>query len=65
MSSVDESDLDRLLWGAKAIGEEINRKERQAFHLLETGAIPAKKVGKTWVSTPRQLRGHILGEQAA
>jgi hypothetical protein len=57
-------DLDRPAWGAKAIGRVINRTERQAFHLLEKGLLPATKVGQCWVSTPRKLLDH-LGIEAA
>jgi hypothetical protein len=28
---------DEILWGVKAISEEINRSPRQTFHMLETG----------------------------
>jgi hypothetical protein len=52
---------DELLWGAKAIGEAINRSERQTLHLLEVGAIPAKKVGGRHVTTTGALRRQILG----
>ena len=31
-----------LVWGAEAIGREIDRSPRQTFYLLATGAIPAK-----------------------
>jgi hypothetical protein len=38
-----------LAWGARNIGKEINRTERQAHHLLETGQIKAaRKVGALW-----------------
>ncbi len=45
-----------VIWGARAIGKVINANERQAFHLLETGAIPAKKVGGQWTAEENQLR---------
>jgi hypothetical protein len=32
-----------IAWGAKAIGEEINRTERQTHWLLEQGAIRAAR----------------------
>lgn len=54
-------DLDTPVWGAKSIGAQIGRNERQAFHLLERGLIPAEKIGKIWVTTPRRLRNHIAG----
>ena len=52
-----------LLWGAAAIAAELNLKSRrQAFHLLETGALPARKIGKQWVASREKLRQHIIGE---
>ncbi len=49
-------DLDRPLWGAKSIAEQINRSTSQTFRMVEEGLLPAKKIKKIWVSTPRQLR---------
>lgn len=60
----NDAELDRPIWGAKAIGENINRTERQTFYLLESGLLDATKVGSTWQSTPRKLR-RSLGEEAA
>jgi hypothetical protein len=55
--------LDLPIWGAKNIAVAanlLNEKgepdERKAFHLLQTGALPATKISDTWVSTPRRLR---------
>ena len=64
-SQFTETDPDRLLWGACEIAAHICRTERQAFYLLENGLIPAAKVGKSWVTTPRRLREHLLGNVAA
>jgi hypothetical protein len=50
------SDPDRILWGAEAIANEVNRTTPQAFRMLEQGHLRAKKAGKIWVSTPRILR---------
>ncbi len=50
------------VWGAKAIGEEIGRSPRSTFHLLETGAIPGRKVGNLWVSSRRELRRTLFGQ---
>lgn len=44
-----------LLWGASAIAKVIGRTDRQVFHLLEQGAIPAKRVGGRWVAERTQL----------
>ena len=45
-----------VIWGARAIGKVINVNQRQAFHLLETRAIPARKVGGQWTAEENQLR---------
>jgi hypothetical protein len=42
----------------QAIGAFIGRNERQAFHGLQTGAIPGRKEGGTWVSSKTVLREH-------
>ena len=72
--------LDKPVWGAEAIAREANLYRtnkktgktelhtRKAFHLLEIGAIAAKRVkgeGKDrgqWVSTPRLIRNSLLPE---
>jgi hypothetical protein len=45
-----------LLWGANEVGRAIGRDERQAVRLLQTGAIPARKVGGKWVVERGALR---------
>ena len=49
-----KADLD-LIWGGDAIAEAIGRKQRITFRLLETGAIPAKKVGGRWCVSRKKL----------
>lgn len=39
-----------LIWGAEEIGKLIGRSPRVTFHLLASGALPAKKVGNRWVA---------------
>jgi len=56
------NDASDLIWGAEAIGREINRSARQTFYLLEQGLIPGRKIGNQWTSTRRQLRQHVAGE---
>lgn len=58
-------DLDTPVWGAAAIARVINRSERATFHALEKRLLPAEKVGKIWVSTPRKLLSRILGQATA
>jgi hypothetical protein len=51
------NNLNKPVWGAAAIGEEINRTERQTHHLLATGQIKsAVKKGGRWTATPSALR---------
>ena len=52
----NENDLDMPIWGAAEIAKVINRSERQTFHLLEAGELPARKIGRRWATTRRQLR---------
>ncbi len=54
---------DVPLWGAAAIGraaglitDDGSVDLRKTFRLLELRLLPARKLGKTWVTTPRQLR---------
>jgi hypothetical protein len=55
-AAVSGSLKNDILWGVKALSEEIDRTERQTFYLLETGQLPAKKVGGRWCSTRTTLR---------
>jgi len=54
MSTVDSS-ID-LIWEVAEIAKLIGRTERQTFHILQSGALPAKKVGGRWVAE----RGTLL-----
>jgi hypothetical protein len=51
---VDREDLP--IWGARSIGAAIDRTERQAYRLIETGALPVTKISGTYVTTLRRLR---------
>jgi hypothetical protein len=44
--------------------KEREKKIRQMNHLLVTGAVPARKVGKFWIGSKRRLRQFIAGEGA-
>lgn len=44
-----------LVWGASAIARIIGRTDRQTFHLLQSGELPAKKVGDRWVADRDEL----------
>jgi hypothetical protein len=50
-----------LIWGVRAIGREIGRDERQAYHILATGRLPgARKVGRRWVVARSRLQAYFL-----
>jgi hypothetical protein len=52
MQTADKLDL---IWGAEEIAKVIARTPRVTFHLLTTGALPAKKVGGRWVAERSKL----------
>ena len=54
-----------LVWGAKAIGELIQKPARQTFYLLENGALPARKVGSQWVASRSKLRAHLVVDEGS
>ncbi len=53
----DDSMLESdLLWGVRPISRTINRTERQTFHLLESGLLPATKIGGRWCTSRTRLK---------
>jgi len=59
----DQKDqLPGVLWGAKAIADYIGRSPRQVYHLLETGKLPAQRLGQRWVTTKSRLKAHLSGQ---
>ena len=60
----DQAEGRRYLWGAKAIGEELGLGTRQAFYLLEQGALPGKKLGNKWVSEVDALHKAVAVDEA-
>lgn len=49
-----------LIWGGDNIAKIIGRTKRITFHLLETGQLPAKKVGGRWVAERNKLLNFFL-----
>jgi len=69
---MSDENLDRPIWGAKAIGQEAGcikddgeADERKTFYLLEMKLLDADKVGRQWVSTPRRIRRSLFGDAVA
>jgi hypothetical protein len=50
---------DDLIWGVEGISEEIGKSQRQVFHMISIGAIPAAKVGGRIVASRSRLRQHF------
>ncbi|XKM41246.1 DNA-binding protein [Rhizobium ruizarguesonis] len=63
MTDAIASKLD-LIWGVEAISKLIGRSERQTFHLLSTGELPAKKVGNRWVAERGKLIAFFMDTAA-
>ncbi|PSH68549.1 hypothetical protein CU102_12355 [Phyllobacterium brassicacearum] len=53
-----------LVWGAGEIAKIIGRSARSTFHMLETGELPAKKVGGRWVAERGQLIAFFMASAA-
>lgn len=56
--------LDKPIWGAKKIGQIVNRDEPETFYLLGRGLLDADKKGKFWTSTPRRLLRGFQGDHS-
>lgn len=63
MISPDEPKID-LVWGCAAIAKVIQRTPRQTFHMLESGLLPARKIGNRWVAERGKLHALFLEEAA-
>ncbi len=54
---------DSLVWGARAIGREVNLPPQKTFYQLERGRIPgAFKMGDRWAARRRKLHRIATGE---
>ncbi len=51
----DRSQTLDLIWEVSDIAKIIGRSERQTFHMLNKGELPAKKVGGRWVAERNAL----------
>lgn len=59
MTSETRENLD-LVWGAAEIAKLIGRTPRATFHMLDSGELPAKKVGGRWVAERNKLLSFFL-----
>jgi hypothetical protein len=58
------ADSSDIVWGGADIAREINRNLRQTYHLLENHLLPARKMGRSWVSSKKALRAAVLPPDA-
>jgi len=50
-------DHDRPIWGASAIAREAGLPDRAAaYHLLERGLLPARRIGRRWAKVSYAVR---------
>jgi len=54
-----------IVWGARRIGEVINRSERETYFLLENDLLPATRVGRKWSASRARLLATVSGERGA
>jgi len=59
-----KEDAGDVVWGAQGIAGVIQRSVVATNHLLQQGALPAKKVAGRWVASRRRLLEHLVGEAA-
>ena len=65
MATPKIDDLDKPVWGVKAIAEIIDKPPTKTNYLLYNGLLDADKIGRAWVSTPRRLLNQFAGRKSA
>ncbi|MAY30569.1 MAG: hypothetical protein CL627_15430 [Aurantimonas sp.] len=60
----NQSSAIDLIWGVNAIARAIGRTDRQTFHMVSTGELPAKKIGNRWVIERSKLIAHFTEDAA-
>jgi hypothetical protein len=56
---------DTPIWGAARIAREVGLDRAQAYHLLSRGLLPARRVGRRWVTTRDRLRQALTGDRGS
>jgi hypothetical protein len=52
-----------IIWGADQIGREVGLDRASAYHLLSRGLLPARRIGRRWVTTRTRLRQALAPER--
>jgi hypothetical protein len=60
MKSPAKNAADEIVWGCAALAKVIHRSDRQTYHLLEHGTLPAKKVRGVWVGGRERLIAFLI-----
>lgn len=58
--SMSEVKPIELIWGIAKIARVIGRTDRQTYHLLTSGNLPAKQLGNRWVAERGKLIAFFL-----
>jgi hypothetical protein len=58
MDHENETLADDKLRGADAISSFIDEPRGRTYYMLESGLLPAGKIGRTWVASKAVLRAH-------
>lgn len=61
---VQHSDQLDLVWGISGIANLIGRTDRQTYHMLVQGRLPARRVGERWVASRSEIERFFRGEAA-
>jgi hypothetical protein len=64
VETTDDGNAD-ILWGCAAIAAVIRKNTRATYYLLESGSLPAKKIGRQWAASRRKLLAAIIGDESA
>jgi hypothetical protein len=54
-----------VVWGARGIGEVISRPEKQVYHLVARGLLPAKRIGGRLCARRSELLKALSSSEAA
>lgn len=64
-TTFDDDDTLDVLRGVPEIARFVRKTERQTYHGLQSGHIPAIREGALWVTTKSRLRRHYNGEDVS
>jgi hypothetical protein len=62
---IEATEVSDLVWGARDIARVLGRSERSTFHLLESGHLPARRVGGRWCASRQKLLEALIGDDGA